>query len=111
MIEDHYQLSLKHLLELKEKFDKDVEFRDRYHDVTKKQIELRVMEKAETDPIPGKGSYLSHFAVIRDDRETTKPRIVYNGSAKTKGPSLNDCLYKGKNLNLLVFDIITISCE
>ena len=43
--------------------------------------------------------YLPHTAVIRQNRETTKLRIVYDGSAKSlgQGRSLNDCLPVGPN--------------
>ena len=106
MIGDQYQLSLKQLLQLKERFRKDSAFRDRYDDVMQKQIKEGIIERAELPAEPGKVSYLSHFAVIRDDRETTKLRVVYNGSAKTRSPSLNECLYKGENMNPLLFDIL-----
>ena len=51
--------------------------------------------------------YLPHHGVVRQDKETTKLRIVFDGSAKTKSNfSLNDCLAKGPNLTPLVFDIL-----
>ena len=39
--------------------------------------------------------YLPHHVVVRQDKETTKIRIVYDTSAKITGPSLNNCLYTG----------------
>ena len=53
----------------------------------RKQIEHGIIEKVDSEPVVGKLAYLPHFAVIREDKETTKLRVVYNGSAKTKGPS------------------------
>ena len=52
--------------------------------------------------------YLPHHCVIRQDKQTTKLRIVYNGSAKTKSDtvSLNDCLKTGPNLIPKLFDIL-----
>ena len=43
--------------------------------------------------------YSPHHAVVRRDRETTKVRIVYNGSAENckDERSLNDCLEVGEN--------------
>ena len=60
--------------------------------------------------------YLPHTAVIRQNRETTKLRIVYDGSAKSlgQGRSLNDCLPVGPNyiphqlMCLLAFDGIEL---
>ena len=50
----------------------------------------------EDCPISETGSYLPHHAVIKQDRTTTKLRIVFDGSARTnQSLSLNECLYKG----------------
>lgn len=44
--------------------------------------------------------YMPHQAVIREDRQTTKIRIVFDASSSsTKGFSLNDNLETGPNLN------------
>ena len=37
---------------------------------------------------------------------TTKLRIVYEASAKTSGPSLNDCLYTSPKFNQMILDIL-----
>ena len=37
---------------------------------------------------------LSQSEVVHQDNTTTKLRIVYDASAKSDGPSLNDCLHK-----------------
>ena len=52
--------------------------------------------------------YLLHHAVIRRDRETTKLRIVYDGSARPpeRAHSLNDCLETGPNFTPQLFDML-----
>lgn len=50
--------------------------------------------------------YLPHHAVVRQDKATTKLRIVYDASAKSEGPSLNECLHIGPSLNEKIFDIL-----
>ena len=39
--------------------------------------------------------YMPHHPVIREDRRTTKCRIVYDCSSKEEGASLNECLQTG----------------
>ena len=50
--------------------------------------------------------YLPYHGVVRQDKTTSKLRIVYNASAKMKGPSLNDCLYMGPSFGQSIFDIL-----
>ena len=42
--------------------------------------------------------YLPHRPLIKDDRVTSKVRIVFHASSKIEGPSLNDCLHPGPSL-------------
>ena len=54
---------------------------------------------SDVDPdIPiqvGDVHYLPHHPIVREDKQTTKVRIVYDAFAKFTGPALNDCLYAG----------------
>ena len=50
--------------------------------------------------------YLPHHAVIRQDKETTKVRLVYDASARSNGPSLNDCLHTGPKFNQKILEIL-----
>ncbi|PFX29435.1 Exonuclease [Stylophora pistillata] len=52
--------------------------------------------------------YAPHHAVLRRDRETTKVRIVYDGSAKNckNERFLNDCLEVGENYIPHIFKIV-----
>ena len=42
--------------------------------------------------------YLSHHAVRREDKESTKLRVVFNSARKFQGVCLNDALHKGPDL-------------
>ena len=43
--------------------------------------------------------YLPHYAVFREDKQTTKTKIVFDGSAKdSAGVSLNTCIQGGPAL-------------
>ena len=69
-----------------------------YDTVSRDQLERGIIE--EIDPAEKTQGvrlhYLPHHPVVRQDKDTTKLRIVYDASAKTReGPSLNSCLYTG----------------
>ena len=53
--------------------------------------------------------YSPHRPVMRRDHETTKVRIVYNGSAKNckDEGSLHDCLEVGENYTPHIFEMLT----
>ena len=55
---------------------------------------------------PGAIHYLPHHAVVRQDKDTTKVRVVYDASAKSGGPSLNDCLHVGPKFNQMINELL-----
>ena len=63
--------------------------------------------KKELLKAEGEVHYLPHRPVIREDKETTKIRAVFDASCCSDGrPSLNDCLYPGPNLLAKILDIL-----
>ena len=66
---------------------------------------MEVVKSPSDGPI-GRTHYIPHHAVIREDKQTTKMRIVYDASAKTQEPSLNDCLYAGPTFGQNILDIL-----
>ncbi|XP_065675638.1 uncharacterized protein LOC136091853 [Hydra vulgaris] len=54
--------------------------------------------------------YLPHRPVIREDKVTTKMRMVFDASATNSGPSLNDCLYSGPSLTTLLYEVLIRFC-
>ena len=84
-----------------------------YHQIIKDQEIKGVVERVDESNNPSSQSqtrvhYSPHHAVIRKERETTKVRIVYDGSAKQSRDerSLKDCLEIGENYIPHVFDQI-----
>jgi hypothetical protein len=49
---------------------------------------------------------LPHFPVIREERETTKLRIVFDGAAKIQNLSLNDQIQEGPKLQRDIFEVL-----
>ena len=68
-------------------------------EIIQEQLRDGVVEDADSTPV-GREFYLPHKAVIRENAQTTKKRIVYGASSKANeaSPSLNDCLETGPPL-------------
>ena len=70
----------------------------KYDAIIKEQLEKNMIEPLNEDNEEGQVKhYIPHHVVIKPDSESTKLRIVYDASAKSKksNSSLNDCLYRG----------------
>ena len=80
-----------------------------YDDIFSEYSDNGVIERGQLDEIAeeiGEVHYLPHRPVIRNDKQTTKIRAVFDASCKVNGPSLNECLYSGPNLIAKIFDIL-----
>ena len=80
-----------------------------YDNIIQDQISkgiVEIMEDPWTSAKTGKLHYLPHHGVIREDKSMTKLRIVYDASAQTTGPSLNNCLYSGPSFGQRIADIL-----
>ena len=79
-----------------------------YNAIIRDQINRGVVEVVPDSEVAQEGQvhYIPHHTVIRNDKMTTKLRVVYNASARSVGPSLNDCLYTGPKFNQKIFDIL-----
>ena len=51
--------------------------------------------------------FLPHFPVVRQDKTTTKVRIVFDAAAKHDGKSLNDAIFSGPKLQRELTDVLT----
>ena len=81
-----------------------------YDAVIREQLEEGVVERAPTEAT-GKEFYLPHRAVVRENAETTKLRVVYDASARAHSgaPSLNECLHAGPPLQNKLWSVLTRS--
>ena len=104
---DNYKLCLRRLHGLTKRLKQDPAILQEYDATIKNQIQQGIVESVEpSEDDPKCVHYLPHHAVVRQDKQTTKVRVVYDASARTTGPSLNDCLHVGPKLNTKIFDIL-----
>ena len=108
LLPDNYMLSCYRLKSLLKRLKVNANVLKEYDNVIREQLNLGIIEDVTySNPKPlGKVHYLPHRAVVRQDKSTTKLRIVYDASARANGPSLNDCLHSGPSLLPLLFDIL-----
>ena len=104
----NYTNSLMRLKSQVKKLKQVPEILAKYDEIILEQIEMGIVSKVSALDTPGKVSYLPHSAVVRENAETTKVRVVYDASCRDKqtGTSLNDCLHVGPSLSPLIFDIL-----
>ena len=93
-IPDNYELCKGRLRSLYKRLSEEPEILKRYDEIIKDQLNKDIIERA---PIGNEERvhYIQHHAVINPDKRSTKIRIVYDASAKTRkgNKSLNECLH------------------
>ena len=104
---DHYQLSLKRLWGLLRRLRQNPTVLREYDHIIRDQLKRSIVEPVtEETPTSNRLHYLPHHAVFRSDKSTTKVRVVYDASARSEGPSLNECLHTGPKFNQHILDIL-----
>ena len=109
ILPDNYEISQKRLQGLLRRLRLTPNILQEYDSVIHKQLELGIVQPVSDMDlgVVGEVHYLPHHAVVKQDRETTKVRVVYDASAKaTGGLSLNQCLHTGPSFNQKILDIL-----
>nr|XP_034830105.1 uncharacterized protein LOC117987255 [Maniola hyperantus] len=94
-------IAIKRFQMLERKFEKNPEVKTKYSEVIHEYLDLDHMIRVQhdEDPKDAEAVYLPHHAVIREDKSTTKVRIVFDASCKyANNVSLNDSLMVGPKL-------------
>ncbi|XP_064653297.1 uncharacterized protein LOC135503579 [Lineus longissimus] len=78
----------------------------RYKEAFEATVEKGYITKISSEKAQEPGWYLPHFAVIRDDKQTTKVRIVYDAAAAYEGTSLNQKMFPGPKLQRDILEIL-----
>ena len=104
----NYQLSLKRLTGLICRLQQNPALLQEYDVVIRDQLDRGIIEPVKEPQSRDRGNthYIPHHVVVRREKETTKLRVVFDASAKSTGPSLNECLYVGPLLSWGILEII-----
>ncbi len=105
---DNLELSHRRLLSFLKRLRQDPKLLSDYDTIIKDQMDRGIVEPVlDTSPRDGdQVHYLPHHVVVRRDKATSKLRIMYDASARSTGPALNDCLYTGPSFGQSIFDIL-----
>lgn len=104
---DNYDLSRRRLHGLLKRLQQNPAVLREYDSIICDQFEKGIVEPVgDSELAPDVTHYLPHHAVIRIDKDTTKVRVVYDASARSSGPSLNDCLHTGPKFNQRILEIL-----
>ncbi|XP_065662754.1 uncharacterized protein LOC136085381 [Hydra vulgaris] len=101
MLSDNFNIAKKRLENLHKKLKSDEKLLNDYIKIFTQYKKDGIIESVSGDEItkpPGSVCYLPHHPVIREEKETTKVRAVFDASCAVNPPSLNDILYLGPNL-------------
>lgn len=96
------------LKRLRRRFDAEPIYHQLYSDVIQEYKTLGHLTTIPTSEIKSSLSYyLPHHGIFKEDRKTTKLRIVFNGSSRTTtGVSLNDILHIGPKLQTDISNVL-----
>ena len=110
-IDNDRELCLSRLYSLQYRLKRDEPLLTEYDKAIKDQLASGIIEEIpHSEPHRQENTvhYIPHHAVIREDKKTTKIRVVYDGSAtpNDRSFSLNDCLPAGPNYVPQLFNIL-----
>lgn len=93
------EIALRRFHQLEKRLNKDRKLKEQYVAAMEEYLTMNHMEEVPAEDVKNEGVYMPHHPVIREEKETTKVRPVFNASQKgTNGISLNDELLVGPQL-------------
>ncbi|XP_076660602.1 uncharacterized protein LOC143363961 [Halictus rubicundus] len=89
----------KRLHSLERKLQREPALKQEYHAVIQEYLDLGHMSELPQEQQSPEGYYLPHHGVVKVTSDTTKLRVVFDGSATTNsGIALNDALHTGPKI-------------
>jgi len=104
---DNYMMGSKRLENNEKKLLKSREVANDYQSTIESYLQegyIRKVPESELKQTPG--WFLPHFPVIRQERATTKPKIVFDASANHRGVSRSDQILPGPKLQKDLVDVL-----
>ena len=95
---NNFALALGRLRTLGRRLDKDPQLFSRYDDIIQQQLQNGIIEAVQDQPsVDTVVHYLPHQPVLTPGKTTTKLRIVYDASSKSRRHDncINECLHRG----------------
>ena len=102
----NYELCKKRLKGLLRRLRQEPTILQEYDTIIRDQLTKGIVQVVTNPEDEGNVHSLPHHAVIRSDKNTTKVRVMYDASARSNGPSLNDCLHTGPKFDQKILDIL-----
>ena len=107
LISNNRHMAATRLKSLHEKLNKDKELKEAYSKIFENQLNEGIIEEVTKEPTTLEQSYyMPHHGIQRLDKNTTRLRVVFDASSKSKGKSLNEIVHAGPNLLSPLFDIL-----
>ena len=105
---DNFSTAKNRLLSLQKTLLKDKNLAQTYGSIIDEYLKEGIIERVNnTNHLTEKVHYLPHRPIIKNERDTTKTRIIFDALSKSKGQiSLNDSLYPGPCLLPHLYDIL-----
>eukprot|EP00794_Sanderia_malayensis_P005871 gene5871-6564_t len=108
LIETNEEQSRKRLQNVERKLQQNIQLKEEYTKIIEEQLENKIIEKVPDKPTGERVFYMPHKPVVRESASTIKVRMVFDASAKPypTSNSINDCMYKGPQLQPHLWDIM-----
>ncbi|XP_055714210.1 uncharacterized protein LOC129808456 [Phlebotomus papatasi] len=96
----------KQLYILEQKLNASPNMRAKYEEIFGEYLSLGIIERVPTEELSQKSYYLPYHGVYKESSQTTKLRVVFNGSSKSNNNfSLNDTLLTGPTVQPSLIEI------
>ena len=102
---NNYNAVLVRTNKMEERLMKDQKIMKKYEEAMQGYEDKGYIEKILKETM-NEGFYIPHFPVVKDERATTKCRIVFDCAAKYDGSSLNDQILTGPKLQNDITDVL-----